>query len=151
MGEIKRLQYFAGGQWHTSKSETYMTVYNPSTGQPIAETPCCTEEESTMPSPARKKRFRAGGTPRPSKGPKSSKLRDLLMEHLDELTYLVAWENGKAWGDAKGDVLKAKKPTEVACGIPSLMMGESSMDTSKGVDTVLYREPLGVFAGIVPL
>lgn len=30
------------------------------------------------------------------------------------------------------------------------MMGESLMDASAGYDTVLYREPLGVFAGIVP-
>jgi malonate-semialdehyde dehydrogenase (acetylating)/methylmalonate-semialdehyde dehydrogenase len=30
------------------------------------------------------------------------------------------------------------------------MMGESLMDASSGFDTVLYREPLGVFAGIVP-
>ena len=78
------------------------------------------------------------------------RLRDLLIEHMDELTHLVASENGKAWNEAKGDVLKAKEPTEVACGIPSLMMGESLMDTSSGYDTVLYREPLGVFAGIVP-
>jgi len=30
------------------------------------------------------------------------------------------------------------------------MMGESLMDASAGYDTILYREPLGVFAGIVP-
>ncbi len=31
------------------------------------------------------------------------------------------------------------------------MMGESIMDASNGYDTVKYREPLGVFAGIVPV
>ena len=51
---------------------------------------------------------------------------------------------------AKGDVLKAKEATEQAIAAPSLMMGESLMDASSGYDTVLYREPLGVFAGIVP-
>ena len=30
------------------------------------------------------------------------------------------------------------------------MLGESLMDTSTGYDTVLYREPVGVFAGIAP-
>ena len=30
------------------------------------------------------------------------------------------------------------------------MMGESIMNASSGYDTTLYREPLGVFAGIVP-
>jgi malonate-semialdehyde dehydrogenase (acetylating)/methylmalonate-semialdehyde dehydrogenase len=30
------------------------------------------------------------------------------------------------------------------------MQGDSLMDTSRGYDTVMYREPLGVFAGIAP-
>ena len=64
---------------------------------------------------------------------------------------LVATENGKVWAEAEGDVLKAKEGTELACQVPSLMQGESTMDASKGYDTVLYREPLGVFAGIVPV
>ena len=63
----------------------------------------------------------------------------------------VAKENGKVWSEAEGDVLKAKEGTELATQVPSLMMGESIMDASTGYDTVKYREPLGVFAGIVPV
>jgi malonate-semialdehyde dehydrogenase (acetylating)/methylmalonate-semialdehyde dehydrogenase len=73
-----------------------------------------------------------------------------LEKHLDELTGIVCLENGKVWDEAKGDVLKAKEATEFACGIPSLLMGESLMNASGGFDTVLYREPVGVFAGIAP-
>jgi malonate-semialdehyde dehydrogenase (acetylating)/methylmalonate-semialdehyde dehydrogenase len=78
------------------------------------------------------------------------KFRDLIDQHLDELTLIVATENGKVWEEAQGDVLKAKEVVELACGVPSLMMGESLMNATSGYDTVLYREPLGVFAGIVP-
>ena len=63
---------------------------------------------------------------------------------------MVATENGKVWDEARGDILKVKEPIELACGVPALMMGESLMDTSAGYDTVLYREPVGVFAGIAP-
>ncbi len=63
---------------------------------------------------------------------------------------MLCQENGKVWDEAKGDVLKAKEAVELACGAPSLMMGESAMDATSGYDTVLYREPLGVFAGIAP-
>ena len=42
---MKRLKYFVDGQWLESKTEKYMPVYNPSTGDVIAETPCCTAEE----------------------------------------------------------------------------------------------------------
>lgn len=78
------------------------------------------------------------------------KFRDILEDHIDELTDIIAHENGKAWEEAKGEVLKIKEPIEFACSIPTLMLGESLMDTSKGYDTTLYREPVGVFAGIVP-
>ena len=78
------------------------------------------------------------------------KFRDLIDRHLDELTRMVATENGKVWEEAAGDVLKAREVVELACGIPSLMMGESLMNATAGYDTVLYREPLGVFAGISP-
>ncbi|MBR5005764.1 MAG: CoA-acylating methylmalonate-semialdehyde dehydrogenase, partial [Clostridia bacterium] len=78
------------------------------------------------------------------------KLRDLIEEHMDELTLLCATENGKCWSEAAGDVGKALEMTELACSAPSLLMGESLMNTSTGYDTTLYREPIGVFAGIAP-
>ncbi len=76
--------------------------------------------------------------------------RDLLVAHMDELTELCAREEGKVWAEAKGDILKVKEPVELALSAPSLLMGESVRDTSSGYDTVLYREPVGVFAGIAP-
>jgi malonate-semialdehyde dehydrogenase (acetylating)/methylmalonate-semialdehyde dehydrogenase len=69
---------------------------------------------------------------------------------MEKLTYLVAKENGKAWSEAEGDVLKAREGTEQAISAANMMMGECLMDTSRGYDTSLYREPIGVFAGIVP-
>ena len=35
------------------------------------------------------------------------KVRQLLYEHLEELTMSVARENGKNWAESEGDVLKA--------------------------------------------
>ena len=78
------------------------------------------------------------------------KFRELLEKNMDELADCCAREHGKVWDEAMGDMLKVKEPVELACGAPSLMMGEALMNTSKGFDSVLYREPLGVFGCIVP-
>ena len=78
------------------------------------------------------------------------KMKQLLDEHLDELTYLCAQENGKKWDEAMGDILKVIEVVEFACGAPQMMKGESLMNVSSGYDTVQFREPLGVFAGIAP-
>lgn len=151
MSEIKKLKYLVGGKWLDSTSGKYMDVFNPSTGEIIAQTPCCTQEEVNSAIEAAKKAFVSWSeTPVMKRVQVLYNFRDLLVKHIDELTYIVAREHGKVWSEAEGDILKVKEPVELACGTPSLMMGESLMNTSSGYDTVLYREPLGVFAGIVP-
>ena len=151
MAEVIKLRPYINGQYVESKTETYIDAYNPSTGEVTAKVPCCTKEEVEAAIAAAKAAFPGwSATPVIKRVQILYKVRDLLIEHMDELTGLVATENGKAWEEAKGDVLKAKEGTEQAIAAPSLMMGESLMDASSGYDTVLYREPLGVFAGIVP-
>ncbi|MDR1175369.1 MAG: CoA-acylating methylmalonate-semialdehyde dehydrogenase [Treponema sp.] len=151
MSEIKTLKPFINGRFVESATQKYTDAYNPSTGEVIAKVPCCTKEEVEQAIGAAKAAFPVwSGTPVIKRVQILYKLRDLLIEHMDELTRLVAFENGKAWEEAAGDVLKAKEGTEQAIAAPSLLMGESLMDASTGFDTVLYREPLGVFAGIVP-
>ncbi len=148
---MEKLKFFAGGKWLESKTEKYMNVYNPSTGEVIALAPCCTKDEVNYAIKCANEAYKDwSNTPVMKRVQILYKLRDLLIENMEELTRLVATEHGKSWADAEGDVLKAKEATEVATSMPSLMMGESLMDTSTGVDTVLYRESLGVFAGITP-
>lgn len=151
MSEVKTLKYFADGEWRESASTKTMDVFNPSTGEVIAKTPCCTKDEVEFAIAAAKKAYETWSkTPVFKRSQVLFKFRDLVQEHLDELTVLVATEHGKVLSEAQGDILKVKEPVEFACGTPSLMLGESLMDTSTGYDTVLYRESVGVFAGIVP-
>ena len=42
---IKRMKYCVNGEWLESKTENYMLVTNSSTGEPMAEVPCCTVDE----------------------------------------------------------------------------------------------------------
>ncbi len=151
MSDFQKLKYFAGGQWLESKTDKYMDIYNPSTGEVIAQTPCCTSEEVEAAIAAANAAFPAWSqTPVMKRVQVLYNFRDLLNKHMDELTYIVAREHGKVWSEAEGDILKVKEPVELACGTPTLVMGESLMNTSTGYDTVLHREPVGVFAGIVP-
>lgn len=151
--EVKKLKYFVGGQFRNSVSTKIVDVYDPSTGEVIAQMPCCTEDEVNEAVEAAKEAFKSWSMTAPSKRAEIMfKVKQLLDAHMDELTMMVARENGKCWAEAKGDVLKAVEPTELACGITSLLAseGEALFDASKGYDTVRYREPLGVFAGIAP-
>ncbi len=147
----KKLLYYAGGEWKESKTAKYMPCYDPSTGAVIAQAPCCTAAEVEEAVAAAAKAYPAWrDTPVTKRVQVLFRLKVLLDEHLDELTELLARENGKKWDEAQGDVLKVIEVVEFACGAPHLMKGESLMDVSPGYDTVRYNEPMGVFAGIAP-
>ena len=76
--------------------------------------------------------------------------RPMLLEKMDEIATLVSTELGKNLDEARGEVIKIIEAIDVAVGAPMLMKGESLMNVATGHDTVSYREPLGVFAGIAP-
>ena len=78
------------------------------------------------------------------------KLKNLLEEHIDELSKLITLENGKTFGEAKAEWRRGIENVEVACGIPVMMQGYNLEDITPGVDETLIRQPLGVVAAIVP-
>ena len=151
MNGLPVMKPYIGGAWIESESTRYTTIYDPSTGKPIAQVPQCTAAEVEKAIAAAKAAYPAWkNTPVRSRAGIMMKLRNLIERDKEELTRMVATENGKCWSEAAGDVAKALEMTELACSAPSLLMGESLMDTSRGYDTTLYREPIGVFAGIAP-
>jgi malonate-semialdehyde dehydrogenase (acetylating) / methylmalonate-semialdehyde dehydrogenase len=150
-GMTKKLRYCAGGVWKASTTTKYMPCYDPSTGAVIAEAPCCTADEVEEAIAAAVRAYPGWrDTPVAKRVQVLFRLKALLDAHLEELTELLARENGKKWDEAQGDVLKVIEVVEYACGAPHLMLGDSLMEVSSGYDTVRYNEPLGVFAGIAP-
>ena len=146
-----RYKYHAGGRWYKSKTDRYIPNYNPSTGAVIAYTPLCTEEEINRAVQAAVEAYPEwSNTPVTRRVQVLFRMKALLDEHLEELTYLCAKEEGKKWSEAEGDILKVTEVVEYACGAPHIMKGEALMDTSRGYDTTRYNHPIGVFVGISP-
>ncbi len=148
---MKRMKYCVGGEWKDSKTDKWMEVTDSSTGEVIAEVPCCTVDEVEEAIAAAAEAFPAWSQMSISKRTQMMfKWRNILTEHLEELTYLCSKELGKSLTEARGDVLKAIEPTEFACSVPFASQGSASLQVTTGFDTATYRVPLGVVAGIVP-
>ncbi len=148
---LKRLRYLVDNEWRESKTGSYMPVMNPSTGEQIAEAPQCTQAEVDSAVEAAARAYPGwSNTPLPQRIQLMFRFKQLLDEHLDELSLLLATEMGKVVGEARGDVLKAIEVVECACSTHYLMQGDTTMNISRGYDTVSFREPLGVFVGIAP-
>ena len=148
---VERKKYCVNGEWKDSKTEQRMNVTNSSTGEVMAQVPCCTADEVEEAIAAAAAAFPAWSQTSISKRTQMMfRWRNILVEHLDELTLLCAKELGKTLSEARGDVLKAIEPTELACATPFISQGSASLQVTSGFDTATYRMPLGVVAGIVP-
>ena len=74
----------------------------------------------------------------------------LLEKHTEELAATLTRENGKTLEDAKAEIRRGIQMVEVACGMPSLMMGETLNDVARDIDSQSIRQPIGVCVGITP-
>ena len=63
MHEVVRKKYCVDGEWRISKTDTYMPVTDSSTGEVIAEVPCCTVDEWNLLLRRRTPHFRLGRRP----------------------------------------------------------------------------------------
>ena len=78
------------------------------------------------------------------------RLQALLERDFEDLSELVVRENGKSLDEARGEVRRGIDVVEFAAGMPTLMLGGALEQVSRGVDTELFRHPLGVVAAITP-
>jgi len=147
----RKLGMFIGGKWSASKTGEYSPVHDPNTGEITTYAPRCLKEEVNEAVAAAKAAFPGWSeTPVQKRVQVLFRFKTLLDEHLDELATILATENGKTHAEAVGDVQRGAEIVEFACGAPTLLMGESLENVSRGLDVVTWRQPLGVCVGIVP-
>ena len=76
--------------------------------------------------------------------------QSLIRQHMNDLATLITIENGKTTADAMGDIHRGLEVVEAACQISSQLLGSSMMGISNTIDTISYRQPIGICAGICP-
>src|ERR671914_749556 len=146
--EVKNL---IGGRWEEGNGRATEPVYDPATGEVIAETPLSTREDVDRAVKEAEEAFPGwAATPVVERARILFRFKALLEEHFEELRDLVTLENGKDAKDAGGEVRRGIEVVEFACGMPTLVMGETVRDVARGIDNASYRYPLGVVAAITP-
>ena len=142
---------FIGGAWVASSAAESLAVENPATRELLGRTPLSPAAEVDAAVQAAAKAFPAWRqTPAVERARVLFRLKALLEENADEISRSLTLEHGKNLAETRGELQRGIENVEHACGIPSLMMGESLEDIAPGIDCVTYRQPLGVFAAITP-
>src|SRR5262249_49248060 len=138
-------------QWVESNAKDWQEVVNPATAEVIGRVPLGEAGEVATAVEAGAAAFPEWRrTPPEDRIQPLFRLKQLLEDHIDELSRLITQENGKTFTEAKAEWRRAIENVEVACGIPMMMQGYNLEDVARGIDEIMIRQPLGVVAAITP-
>jgi malonate-semialdehyde dehydrogenase (acetylating)/methylmalonate-semialdehyde dehydrogenase len=142
---------FVGGRWADSSAEDTLPLTDPATGERLGAVPLSNAADVDRVVAAARAAFPAWReTPAIERARILFRLKSLLDRHRDELAALLTREHGKVVAESKGEIQRGIENVEHACGIPTLLMGETLEDVAPGIDCETVRQPLGVFAVITP-
>ncbi len=151
MTEVQMLKNYIGGRWVEATSGKVDTVPNPATGEVLARVPLSSREDLDQAVAVANEAFKSWKKVAvPRRARILFRYQQLLVENWEELARLVTLENGKSYEEAYGEVQRGIECVEFAAGAPTLMMGNQLPDIATGVESGMYRYPIGVVGGITP-
>lgn len=145
------LQNLISNQWTPSSSPESTPVFNPSRGTEIARCPAGTAADvDAAVAAARAALPEWSQTPPGDRARILFRYKALLEENFQQIALLICREHGKTLVEAQGDLRRGLDVVDMACGIPSLLMGQKLGQVARNIDGEAERFPVGVCAGITP-
>jgi len=142
---------FIDNEFVESKTKDWIPLHNPATNEVISQVPKATQEEMLRAVKSCERAFETwADTTILTRQQMAFKLQQLIKDNLKKIAANITEEQGKTLVDAEGDVMRGLQVVEHCCSITSLQLGETVSGIAKDMDTMTYRVPLGVTAGITP-
>jgi len=145
------LKHFIDGEFVESLGKETQPKFNPANKEQLAIVPLGADSDVDRAVRSAQTAFESWrNTPAVDRCRMLFRYKTLIDEHSEELSRIVTLEHGKTLNESRGSVKRGIENVERACGIGSLMLGESLEDIAQGIDTSTFRQPMGVFAAITP-
>ena len=139
------------GRMCAPQSDHRADVFNPSTGERIAQVSLSSADECRLAVNAASAALRNWrNTPVVDRARVMFRYRELLELHFDQIAQLITTEHGKTVAESRAELKRGIEVVEFACGIPSLFMGQTLANIASDVDSDVQRHPVGVCLGITP-
>lgn len=130
---------------------TTITVSNPATGETIATGADATQAQvDEAIASAREAQVEWAETSLAVRSRVMYTMRQLLIEHADELAEIIVREGGKTHGDGLGEIARGRETVEFATSVAAHLRGGFTTQAATGIDVHTLRQPVGVVAGICP-
>lgn len=140
---------FIGGEW-LKGSGASVDILSPYTGKSCGTASYASEKDvETAIAKASMAQVAWGNASMKSRAGVLFKFRENLLKTIDNISEVVALENGKTFGEAKAGLMKGVEVLEYALSLQNNDVG-GKMEVSRGVTCEYKREALGVVASITP-
>ena len=148
---VKTVSFYVNGKWDDVGGRPLLPITNPATGATIAQVAYASAQDVDRTVQAAHAAYlKWRDVPVVDRMQPLYRYKALLEKFANDLAATLTSENGKTADDARAEVRRMIQMVEVACGMPSLMMGDSLNDIASGIDSHTIRQPIGVCAGITP-
>lgn len=148
---MEKIHHWIDGKLTPGTSNRTGPVFNPATGEQIAEVDLASVEEVDKVVALAKETFQEWRTvPVARRIEILFRFRELVERYKEDIAKHLTRENGKVLSDSIGEVSRGLENIEYACGIGQLIKGEFVEQASSGLDVHSVKQPLGVVAGITP-
>jgi malonate-semialdehyde dehydrogenase (acetylating)/methylmalonate-semialdehyde dehydrogenase len=142
---------YIGGAWIPASSTRTQDIRNPATGDLLAKVPLSRRDDVDRAVTVAKDAFQTWRqVPAVQRARHLFRYKELLERHFEKIAQTVTQEHGKTLDEARGSVRRGIENVEHACGIPTLLMGDTLEDIAAGIDCEAVRQPVGVFAAVTP-
>lgn len=148
---VRNVPVLINGQWRDLDASKFENVYNPSTGQIIAQTPLCSVDDVNEVVQAAKQALVGWSqTPAVERARTMFRLRELIEENFEELAALITREHGKTLAESRAEMQRSLEMAEFAASVPCMLYGDTLPNIAADVDAETMRHPVGVCVGITP-
>ena len=147
----KEFQNYVGGEWiDAAGGETFESL-SPATGESVGTFPRSGADDVDRAVDAAKAAFEEWRlVPAPHRGDVLFRFAELLREHKDELSDLIAREMGKVLPEAGGDVQEAIDMSQYMAGEGRRLWGQTTPSELREKFNMSVRMPVGVVGAITP-
>ncbi len=148
---VPLLKNYINDEWVDAHSTVTGDVWNPAKGEKIAVVPYGNQADVDDAVAAAKAAFPVWRkTPPLTRARYLFRLKEAFEENFEEIAKILTTEQGKVIDEARGEVRRMIENVEHATGVTTLMTGYTLEDIATGIDCYGHRQPMGVFAAIVP-
>jgi acyl-CoA reductase-like NAD-dependent aldehyde dehydrogenase len=147
---MKTLAY-VGGSWIGADSAATFPVYDPATGERVADVPRMGAAET-------RRAIEAANAALPGWRATTAKKRaqilrrwyELMLEHIDELAHIMTLEQGKPLAEARGEVQMGAAYVEWNAEEGKRIYGDTIPTLGNDRRMITVKQPIGVCVGITP-